>query len=126
MHEAAQDLKVFLSETAQEGLECLQEPQKTQPSRSIFRRKHDETPRNRALSVLTNLFFHLLPAKINRDAVRYSYTWGMGGITFYLFVVLTFTGVLLMFYYHSTKIRSEERRVGIVCDAASGEVDKLA
>ncbi len=28
----------------------------------------------------------------------------MGGITFYLFIVLTFTGVLLMFYYHPTKI----------------------
>jgi len=51
---------------------------KTQLFRSIFRVKHDETPRNRALSVLTNVFFHLHPAKINRDAVRYSYTWGMG------------------------------------------------
>jgi quinol-cytochrome oxidoreductase complex cytochrome b subunit len=28
----------------------------------------------------------------------------MGGITFYLFIVLTFTGVLLMFYYHPTKL----------------------
>jgi cytochrome b6 len=28
----------------------------------------------------------------------------MGGITFYLFIVLTFTGVLLMFYYHPTKV----------------------
>jgi quinol-cytochrome oxidoreductase complex cytochrome b subunit len=27
----------------------------------------------------------------------------MGGITFYLFIVLTFTGILLMFYYHPTK-----------------------
>jgi quinol-cytochrome oxidoreductase complex cytochrome b subunit len=27
----------------------------------------------------------------------------MGGITFYLFIVLTFTGVLLMFYYHPSK-----------------------
>ncbi|MCZ6752934.1 MAG: cytochrome b N-terminal domain-containing protein, partial [Acidobacteria bacterium] len=44
------------------------------------------------------------PARINRDAVRYNYTWGMGGITFYLFVVLTLTGVLLMFYYHPSKI----------------------
>ncbi len=36
--------------------------------------------------------------------VRYQFTWGMGGITFYLFIVLTFTGVLLMFYYHPTKV----------------------
>jgi len=38
--------------------------------------------------------------------VRYSYTWGMGGINFYLFLVLTFTGVLLMFYYHPSKVQA--------------------
>jgi quinol-cytochrome oxidoreductase complex cytochrome b subunit len=38
--------------------------------------------------------------------VRYSYTWGMGGITFYLFIVLTLTGVLLMFYYHPSKVQA--------------------
>jgi cytochrome b6 len=70
---------------------------------SIFRHKLDETPRNRSLAVLSNVFLHLHPARINRDAVRYNYTWGMGGITFYLFVVLTITGVLLMFYYHPSK-----------------------
>ncbi|MFQ5925981.1 MAG: cytochrome b N-terminal domain-containing protein, partial [Terriglobia bacterium] len=90
----------------QEALEAFKEPQKTQLWKSIFRVKHDEQPRSRALGVLTNVFLHLHPAKINRDAVRYSYTWGMGGITFYLFIVLTFTGVLLMFYYHPTKVQA--------------------
>ena len=60
--------------------------------------------------MLSNVFLHLHPAKINRDAVRYSYTWGMGGITFYLFIVLTFTGVLLMFYYHPTQGAGLPRR----------------
>jgi cytochrome b6 len=77
--------------------------QKTQLWKSIFRVKHDDTPRSRSLGVLTNVFLHLHPAKINRDAVRYNYTWGMGGISFYLFIVLTFTGILLMYYYHPTK-----------------------
>src|SRR3989441_4483793 len=99
-------LPKVLKEKAKEELEGLKAPEKTQLFRSIFRVKHDDTPRNRALSVLTNVFLHLHPAKINRDAVRYQYTWGMGGITFYLFVVLTFTGVLLMFYYHPTKIQA--------------------
>ena len=72
--------------------------------RSIFRHKVDDTPRNRSLAVLSNVFLHLQPAKLNRDAVRYAFCWGMGGITFYLFVVLTFTGVALMFYYHPTKV----------------------
>ncbi len=70
---------------------------------SVFRHKLDETLRNRSLAVLSNVFLHLHPARINRDAVRYNFTWGMGGITFYLFVVLTITGVLLMFYYHPSK-----------------------
>ena len=101
--------KVFteaIREKAKEQLEELKQPEKTQLYRSIFRVKHDEEPRNRALSVLSNVFFHLHPAKINRDAVRYSYTWGMGGISFYLFIVLTFTGILLMFYYHPSKIQA--------------------
>jgi cytochrome b6 len=86
-----------------EELENLKDPTKTQLYKSIFRVKHDETARSRSLGVLTNVFLHLHPAKINRDSVRFSYTWGMGGITFYLFIVLTFTGILLMFYYHPSK-----------------------
>jgi hypothetical protein len=102
----AEGLKKYVSEKGKEQLEGLKEPEKTQLYRSIFRVKHDETPRNRALSVLSNVFFHLHPAKVNRDATKYSYTWGMGGITFYLFIVLTFTGVLLMFYYHPSKVQA--------------------
>jgi len=101
-----EDIKAFpgaLKEKTKEEIEALKEPEKTQVFRSIFRVKRDDTPRSRALSVLTNVFFHLHPAKVNRDAVRYSYTWGMGGMSFYLFIVLTFTGVLLMYYYHPTK-----------------------
>src|ERR1035438_2468486 len=60
-------------------------------------------PPRSTLFPYTTLFRSLHPAKINRDAVRYNYTWGMGGISFYLFIVLTFTGILLMYYYHPTK-----------------------
>jgi quinol-cytochrome oxidoreductase complex cytochrome b subunit len=70
----------------------------------VLRVKHDETPRSRALGVLSNVFLHLHPAKINRDAVAYKYTWGMGGMTFYVYITLVFTGTLLMFYYHPSKV----------------------
>jgi len=103
---ATSSLKKDLPSKAKEQADLLRKPTKTQVYTSIFRHKHDDTPRNRALGVLSNVFLHLHPAKINRDAVRYSYTWGMGGITFYLFIVLTFTGVLLMFYYHPTKVQA--------------------
>ena len=101
--ERAQEEGKALKQRAVEELRTYKDVQKTQLWRSIFRVKHDDTPRARSLGVLTNVFLHLHPSKINRDAVRYSFTWGMGGISFYLFIVLTFTGVLLMYYYHPTK-----------------------
>mgnify|MGYP003307635785 CR=1 FL=1 len=95
------EIKV-LKDKALNEVESLKKPEKTQLYKSIFRVKHDDKPRSRALGILSNVFLHLHPSKVNRDAVAYNYTWGMGGITFYLFIVLTFTGVLLMFYYRPT------------------------
>jgi len=115
------DVKV-LREKAKEDLESLKKPAKTQLYKSIFRVKHDESERSRALSVLTNVFFHLHPAKINRDAVRYNYTWGMGGMTFYLFLVLTITGVLLMFYYHPTKGQAYRDIIYLMNDVPFGRL----
>ena len=111
-----------LREKAKEDLESLKKPAKTQLYKSIFRVKHDESERSRALSVLTNVFFHLHPAKINRDAVRYNYTWGMGGMTFYLFLVLTITGVLLMFYYHPTKGQAYRDIIYLMNDVPFGRL----
>src|SRR6195256_1126602 len=96
-----------LTERAIEEAKTYKDPQDTQLWKSIFRVSHDRRdPRNRSLAILSNVFLHLHPAKINRDAVRYPFTWGMGGITFYLFFVLCFSGVLLMFYYHPTKVQA--------------------
>jgi len=111
-----------LREKAKEEAEALKRPEKTQLYKSMFRVKHDDTERSRALGVLTNVFLHLHPAKINRDAVRYNFTWGMGGITFYLFVVLTFTGVLLMYYYHPTKGQAYRDIIYLMSDVPFGKL----
>src|ERR1039458_9893261 len=66
-------------ERAAEELKALNLPEKPDLCKPVLRLKHDETPRSRALGVLSNVFLHLHPAKINRDAVAYNYTWGMGG-----------------------------------------------
>jgi len=89
---------------AAEEMKALKQIDKTDVWKSMLRVKHDETPRSRALGVLSNVFLHLHPAKINRDAVAYKYTWGMGGMTFYVYITLVFTGTLLMFYYHPSKV----------------------
>jgi len=111
-----------LREKVKEEVESLKRPEKTQLYKSIFRVKHDESERSRALGVLSNVFLHLHPAKVNRDAVRYNYTWGMGGITFYLFIVLTITGVLLMFYYHPTKGQAYRDIIYLMSDVPFGKL----
>jgi len=74
----------------------------TQIWRSIFRHGYPDTPRNRALVALSNIFLHLHPVKARKSGIRLSFTWCMGGITFFLFLLETITGVLLMFYYRPT------------------------
>ncbi len=96
--------KATQARAVEEIKESIKAPEKTEVWKSVLRVKHDETPRSRALGVLSNVFLHLHPAKINRDAVAYNYTWGMGGMTFYVYITLVFTGTLLMFYYHPSKV----------------------
>jgi len=98
------DAKAVKARAVEELKETVKAPEKTDVWKSVLRVKHDETPRSRALGVLSHVFLHLHPAKINRDAVAYNYTWGMGGMTFYIYITLVFTGTLLMFYYHPSKI----------------------
>ena len=70
--------------------------------RSIFRHPLPTNRRNRLLVTLTNFVLHLHPVSIRKHAVALRFTWCMGGITFFLFLVETITGVLLMFYYRPT------------------------
>lgn len=78
----------------------IEQIQKSEIWKSVFRRTYKDTRRNRALAIFGNVFLHLHPVKIRESAVRYRYTWGMGGITFLLFIILTISGIYLMFYYH--------------------------
>ncbi|MBK6879969.1 MAG: cytochrome bc complex cytochrome b subunit [Elusimicrobia bacterium] len=68
--------------------------------RSMFRGgTWKDTSRDRAQHILGNVWLHLHPARIRQRAVRFTYTWGLGGLSFGLFMILTLTGLLLMFYY---------------------------
>jgi quinol-cytochrome oxidoreductase complex cytochrome b subunit len=69
---------------------------------SPFRRGYQDNPRNRAMVMVNNVLYHLHPVKVKRHSVRFSYTLCLGGLSFFLFVVLTVTGIFLMFYYRPT------------------------
>jgi hypothetical protein len=43
-----------------------------------------------------------MPVKVKRHAVKVSYTLCLGGLSFFLFILLTVTGIFLMFFYRPT------------------------
>ncbi len=71
----------------------------TRVGRSIFRVGLPHSNLERAQAAISSFFLHLQPAKVNRRTLKFGTTLGLGLISFYLFIILTITGVLLMFYY---------------------------
>ncbi len=67
--------------------------------KSIFRHGYEDNKRNRVLQVRSNVFLHLHPARLPEHALKIRFTWCMGGITFFLFIIEIITGLFLMFYY---------------------------
>jgi quinol-cytochrome oxidoreductase complex cytochrome b subunit len=49
-----------------------------------------------------NLWLHLLPTRLPENWLAFSYSYSLGIVSFYLFLVLTVTGLLLMLYYRPT------------------------
>ena len=66
--------------------------------RSIFRNSYPNDERSRAYAVMNNVFLHLHPVRVRQHAVKFAYTFCLGGLSFFLFLVLTVTGVYLMFF----------------------------
>lgn len=71
----------------------------TQVWRSIFRHGLPTTDFNRSLVIFSNVFLHLLPIKVSRKSLNFKYAFHLGALTLYCFILLTITGVFLMFYY---------------------------
>jgi quinol-cytochrome oxidoreductase complex cytochrome b subunit len=67
--------------------------------RSVFRSGYPNTPRNQMLAIATSVFLHLHPTRIHKTHVKITHTYCLGGLSFFMFLGLTVTGVMLMFYY---------------------------
>src|SRR5688500_2034957 len=48
---------------------------------------------------MIHVFLHLHPVRVRQHAVKFAYTFCLGGLSFFFFLVLTVTGVFLMFFY---------------------------
>jgi quinol-cytochrome oxidoreductase complex cytochrome b subunit len=88
--------------------------------RSVFRSGYPNTPRNQMLVVATNVFLHLHPTRIHRTHVKITHTYCLGGLSFFLFLGLTITGVLLMFYYVPSVERAYEDILALETDVRFG------
>jgi len=58
-----------------------------------------ESSREAGDSVVRNFLLHWFPAKITRPSMSWGYSFWLGTITAVLFLILTITGVFLMFLY---------------------------
>ncbi len=67
--------------------------------RSIARHGRPDSPRNRSLVVLSSFFLHIHPVHVFRSSLKWNYTFGLGLISFFLFIILCVTGVILMIFY---------------------------
>ncbi len=72
----------------------------------LFYTKQPADDRSRLRAVLDNLILHLHPTRVPAPAIRFTYTWGLGGIAAVLSVLLGLTGVMLMFRYEPTVDRA--------------------
>jgi len=62
--------------------------------------------RSQMRAVANNLILHLHPAKVPVSSVRFAYTWGLGGMSVILGMLLALTGILLMFRYDASVDRA--------------------
>lgn len=67
--------------------------------RSVFRHDLPSTDLGRMRTMVSNFFLHIFPAKVHPNSLKPSYTMGLGVMATVLFIILTVTGALLMFFY---------------------------
>ena len=58
-----------------------------------------EDDRGRMKMVMNSLILHIHPTKTSKSALKFNYTFGLGGLLLLLGAVLAITGVLLIFVY---------------------------
>ena len=66
---------------------------------SLFRTGWPRSKQQRLQAMLSSLVLHVHPTRVRVGVLRPSYTLGLGLVSFFLFGVLTVTGLALMLYY---------------------------
>jgi quinol-cytochrome oxidoreductase complex cytochrome b subunit len=83
------------------------EERNTQPEPSIFERMRNRLApegvptddRRRMRMVMDSLVLHMHPAKVEISSMKWTYTWGLGGLAALLMTILGLTGIVLLNNY---------------------------
>ncbi len=88
--------------------------------KSIFRNPLPSNDLERSATSFTNFFLHIHPVKVHKNSLRPTYTFGLGLVSFFLFVILIVTGILLMFYYVPSTTQAYDRMLDLRGTVAFG------
>jgi quinol-cytochrome oxidoreductase complex cytochrome b subunit len=89
---------------------------------SVFRGPLPANDMERASTSFTNFFLHIHPVKVHRNTLRPAYTMGLGLVSFFLFLLLGATGILLMFYYVPSTTQAYDRMLDLRGTVAFGPI----
>jgi quinol-cytochrome oxidoreductase complex cytochrome b subunit len=67
--------------------------------KTFFRHDFDRTGLTKSKIMFSNFLLHIQPVKVHKRSLQFRTTLGLGLIAFYLFLILVFSGILLMFHY---------------------------
>ena len=87
---------------------------------SVFRHNLPHTDLGRSQTSFTNFFLHIHPVKVHKNTLKPWFTMGLGLISLFLFLILTVTGVLLMFYYVPSTTQAYDRMLDLRGSVAFG------
>jgi len=87
---------------------------------SVFRNPLPSNDLERSSTSFTNFFLHIHPVKVHKHSLKPTYTFGLGLISFFLFLILTVTGILLMFYYVPSTQQAYDRMLDLRGSVAFG------
>lgn len=88
---------------------------------SIFRHRLPHTDLGRSQTSFTNFFLHIHPVKVHKNTLKPWFTMGLGLMSMFLFMILTVTGILLMFYYVPSTTQAYDRMLDLRGTVAFGE-----
>ncbi len=90
--------------------------------RSAVREPFTGDRRSRLRIVMNNLILHLHPAQVPVRTLRFTYSWGLGGLSALLVVVLALTGAMLMFTYTPSPDRAYQSIVALQTEVWFGQL----